>query len=97
MPGLHGFQYKKKDGTTKDNSQHQLKSVTSNCANVDDIQCESVGTEDVLNMCVVPVKVQQNQSDKKIIAFAMLDTCSQGTFVPQNLMERLSIKAFLDL
>ena len=37
MPGLHGFQYKKKDGTTKDNSQHQKKSVTRNCAKVDDI------------------------------------------------------------
>ena len=32
--GLHGFQHKKKDGTTKYNSQHQQKSVTSNCANV---------------------------------------------------------------
>ena len=47
---LHGFQYKKKDGTTKSNSQHQERSVTSNCANVDDIQCKSTGTEDVHNM-----------------------------------------------
>ena len=90
--GLHGFQYKKKDGTTQDNSQHQQKSVTSNCANVDDIQCQSVGTEDVLSMCVVPAKVQDNQSDKEIITFAMLDTCSQGAFVTQSLMEQLSIK-----
>ena len=66
--------------------------MTSNCANVDDIQCQSVGTEDVLSMCVVPVKVQDNQSDKEIITFAMLDTCSQGTFVTQSLMEQLSIK-----
>ena len=66
--------------------------MTSNCANVDDIQCQSVGTEDVLSMCVVPVKVQDNQSDKEIITFAMLDTCSQGAFVTQSLMEQLSIK-----
>ena len=56
------------------------------------IQCESIGTEDVLSMCVVPVKVQHNQSDKEIITFAMLDTCSQGTFVTQSLMQQLSIK-----
>ena len=48
--GSHGFQYKKKDGTTKDNSQDQQKSVTGNCTNVDEIQRESVGTEDVLSM-----------------------------------------------
>ena len=90
--GFHGFQYKKKDGATKHNSQHQESSVTSNCANVDNIQCESVSTEYVLNMCVVPVKIQHNQSDDEITAFAMLDACSQGTFITQNLMEQLSIK-----
>ena len=66
--------------------------MTSNCANVDEIQCESIGTEDVLSMCVVPVKVHHNQSDKEIITFVMLDTCSQGTFVTQSLMEQLSVK-----
>ena len=90
---LHSVQYKKKDGTTKKgSSQHQQKSVTSNCANVDDIQCESIGTEDVLSMYVVPVKVQHSQSDKEIITLAMLDTCSQGTFVIQILVEQLSIE-----
>ena len=75
--------------TTKGNSQHQQKSVTSNCANVDDIQYESIGNEDVLRICVVPVKVKRNQSDKEIITFSMLDTCSKGTFVSQSLMEQL--------
>ena len=65
-------------------SQHQQKSVTSNCANVDDIQCESIGTEDVLSMCVVPVNVQHSQFDKKIITFAMFNTSNQGTFVIQS-------------
>ena len=43
-------------------------------------------------MCVVSVRVQHNQSDKKIIVFAMLDTCSQGRFVTKSFMEQLSIK-----
>ena len=55
---LNGFQYKKKDGATKGNSQHQQRFETSNCAHVDDIQSELIGTQDVLSMCVVPEKVQ---------------------------------------
>ena len=42
-------------------------------------------------MCVVPVKVQQKESNKEIITFAMLDTCSQGTFATQKLMNQLDI------
>ena len=46
--------------------------MTSNCANVDDIQCESIGAEDVLSMCVVPVNVQHSQLDKEIITIQYL-------------------------
>ena len=56
-----------------------------------DVQCESAGTEGVFSMCVVPVKVQNENSDKEIMTFAMLDTCSQGTFTTTNLMEQLNI------
>ena len=37
------------------------------------------------------VKVQHKNSDKHVMAFAMLDTCSQGTFRTTNLMEHLII------
>ena len=42
-------------------------------------------------MCVVPVKVRHKNSDKEIMMFAMLDTCSQGTFITTSLMEQLNI------
>ena len=42
-------------------------------------------------MCVVPVKVRHKNSDKEIMTFAMLDTCSQGTFITTSLMEQLNI------
>ena len=44
------------------------------------------------HVCSSSEQVQNNQPDKEIITFAMLDTCSQGTFVTQSLMEQLSIK-----
>ena len=40
---------------------------------------------------VVPVKVQHQESNKEIITFAMLDTCSQGTFATENLKNQLNI------
>ena len=42
-------------------------------------------------MCVVPVKVRHKNFDKEIMIFAMLDTCSQGTFITTSLMEQLNI------
>ena len=42
-------------------------------------------------MCLKLVKVRHKNSDKEIIMFKMLDTCSQGTFTTTNLMEQLNI------
>ena len=53
------------------------KTVKSNCANIKEVQCESVRTGEGLSMCVVPVKVWHKDSDKETMAFAMLDTWSQ--------------------
>ena len=51
----------------------------------------NIGSGHVLSMIVVPVKVQRKESNKGIITFAILDACSQGTFVPENLMNQLDI------
>ena len=56
-----------------------------------DVQYESFRTGEVLSMCVEPVKVWHKNSDKEIMKFAMLDTCSQGTFRTTSLMEPLNI------
>ena len=65
--------------------------VKNNCANIKDVQCESVRTVEVLSMSIVPVKVQHKNADKEIMTFAMLDTCSQGTFITNSLMEQLNV------
>ena len=54
-------------------------------------QCAAIGSNQVLIMCVVPVKVQNKESNKEIIAFAMLDTWSQRTFATENLMNQLDV------
>ena len=42
-------------------------------------------------MCVVLVKVRHKNSEKEIMTFAILDNCSQGTFITTSLMEQLNI------
>ena len=42
-------------------------------------------------MCVVPVRVQHSDSDKEVKTFALLDTCSQGTFVTEDLISKLGV------
>ena len=42
-------------------------------------------------MRVLPVKVRHKNFDKELMMFAMLNTCSQGTFITTSLMEQLNI------
>ena len=42
-------------------------------------------------MCVVPVWVEYSDSDKEVKTCALLDTCSQGTFVTEDLISKLGV------
>ena len=42
-------------------------------------------------MCVVPVHIHDLDSSKVLDTYAMLDNCSQGTFVKQGIIEALCI------
>lgn len=42
------------------------------------------------SMPIVPVKLRSNE--KEIITYAMLDSCSTGTFISEDAMERLEAK-----
>ena len=85
--GLHGSK-SKGDNSSDDKASEKIK---SNWANISNNQCAAIGPGQVLSMCVLPVKVQHKKSNKEIITFAMLDNCSQGTFVTENLMNQLDI------
>ena len=55
------------------------KTVKINCAYVADSHNNYTGDFTVLSMCVVPVRIQHEKSNKEVISFAMLEVCSQGT------------------
>ena len=43
-------------------------------------------------MCVVPVRIRDEKSNKEVKSFAMLDAYSQGTFSTYKLMKDLGIE-----
>ena len=87
---VHGFKLKRKEDNSSDDNKKSVI-IKSNCANISNTQCAAIVSGQVLSMCVVPVKVQHKESNKEIITFALLDTCSQGTIATKNLMNQLDI------
>ena len=65
--------------------------LQSNIAEVD-VKCASNGfPANIISMCVVPVKLSHAKIKKEVSTLAMLDNCSQGTFLKQSIKDRLGI------
>ena len=46
---------------------------------------------EVISMCVVSVQLRHYNSDKELSTFALLDVCSQGTFITDDLLKKLGL------
>lgn len=66
--GLHRYKIKRKSNSKSDDDQG--KTVKNNCANIKDVQCDSIRTGEILSICVVNVNDQHENSDKEIVMFA---------------------------
>ena len=86
---LHGYVRKKVD-----NTEHQCNSEASEEIRDDEIAaCASLYTGmEVIRMCVVPVKLRHGDSDETPKTYALLDSCSQGTFTLERFPKRFDIK-----
>ena len=86
---LHGYIRKKVD-----NTQHQCNSDASEERKDGEVAaCASLNTGmEVISMCVVPVKLRHGDSGKTLKTYALLDSCSQGTFILERLPKRFGIK-----
>ena len=45
----------------------------------------------MINMCVVPVKVKHEHGANEVTIYAMLDNCSQGSFICDSLVKKLGV------
>ena len=62
--------------------------MKSNCAGTGNA---ATNLKEVISMCVVSVQLRHCNSDKEVSTFALLDTCSQGTFVTDNMLKKLGL------
>ena len=62
--------------------------MKSNCAGIGNA---ATNLGEVISMCVVSVRLRHCNSDKEVSTFALLDTCSQETFVTDDLLKKLGL------
>ena len=81
--GMHAYVTKASEENTesKDGTKDTVK-----CASVKG----KIDTE-VIHMCVVPVWVGHRNSRKMVKTYAMLDNCSQGSFIKDEIIEDLGL------
>ena len=86
VTSLHGY-LRNKTAINND------KGLTDDEKNQGGVKCASVNAgTDVISMCVVPIKVQYGNSGKVLETHALLDSCSQGTFILERLINNLGVK-----
>ena len=84
--GIHDCM-KKKTNEDHDNAQPRESGT-------DAVKCASVNAKleaEVTSMCIVAVWVGHNSSSKMVKTYAMLDNCSQGSFIKEEIIEGLRI------
>ena len=81
LTGLHGCRPKKEHSWNGDNRQ-----ITITCTGVQSLSCASTKFgSDAISMCVVPVQIRHPDSNKVLDTYAMLDNCSQGSFLKEEI------------
>ena len=76
--------------TTAINSDKRL---THDGKNQESVKCASVNTgTDLISMCVVPIKMQYVNFGKVLETHALSDSCSQGTFILETLINNLGVE-----
>ena len=73
---------------------HQMehkKNVTfkSNCAKFDDISCSASCSDEIVSICIAPVKIRYVNKRKEVTKYTLLNNCSQGTFVREDAIHKL--------
>ena len=77
--GLHGFTLKKRSG----NDETQQGELGCNLTSLD---------AQVISLSVIPVRLCVKDGNQELIVYAMLDNCSQGTFIHEDIVDALKVK-----
>ena len=80
-PILHGVKLDKKD-------KANIKDEKSNGEQNEEMKCASINAGfGVVSMCIAPMKVKKKDSINEVQTYALLDSCSQGTFILDKMVK----------
>ena len=87
---LHSFKMKckKPSDDDKDKIDEQPGAMKNNCAG---IKNAAIVVGEVISMCVVLVRLRHCNSQKEVETFTLVDPCSQGTFVTEQILKELDV------
>eukprot|EP00112_Aurelia_sp_Birch-Aquarium-sp1_P003949 Seg1448.3 transcript_id=Seg1448.3/GoldUCD/mRNA.D3Y31 product="hypothetical protein" protein_id=Seg1448.3/GoldUCD/D3Y31 len=77
--GLHGFKFAKRS----ENDETKRDDVVCNLTFLD---------AQVISLSVIPVKLGVKGGNQELVVYAMLDNCSQGTFIHEDILDALKMK-----
>ena len=90
--GLHGYTPKQKlEMIILVHQMECKKNVTckSNCAKYNDVSCSALCSDEIVSMYIFPVKIRYLNKRKEVSTYALLDYCSQGIFVREDIIHKL--------
>ena len=87
--GLHGYVPGWEVGGAADNKDSDGETVKTNFAEMDVKSASANMASKIISMCVVPIRITHTETKREVSTFGMLDNCSQGCFIKNNIRERL--------
>ena len=89
--GLIGYVPRWKVGGTADKGKDgDSNTVKTNFVEMDLKRASAKMASKIISMCVIPIKITQAETKREVSTFAMLDNCSQGSFIKNNIIEAWS-------
>ena len=89
--GLIGYVPRRKVGGTADKGKDgDSNTVKTNFVEMDLKRASAKMASKIISMCVMPIKITHAETKREVSTFAMLDNCSQGSFIKNNIIEAWS-------
>ncbi|XP_057294388.1 uncharacterized protein LOC130622946 [Hydractinia symbiolongicarpus] len=93
---LHGFirpkRTNKNDKENNDKKEGEEPEISNAFARTKkSVCCKTDNNVEIISMSVVPVVLSHPKSAESITTYAMLDNCSQGTFITDEIVHRLNL------
>ena len=92
LTAIHGYIPKDKLRIDSSTGQNGDKKIATNFADVTVATTHEILDTEMISMCIIPVKIRHWKNIKnEVLAYAMLDSCIQGSFIQEDLIKELQL------